>query len=49
MVITSKLAVRWKGKRYSGNELDEVAVSIPTEERVVIRADFSGHVGEANR
>ncbi|KAK3532168.1 hypothetical protein QTP86_009040 [Hemibagrus guttatus] len=31
------------------NELDEVMESIPTGERVVIGADFIGHVGEGNR
>ncbi|KAK3570342.1 hypothetical protein QTP86_017287 [Hemibagrus guttatus] len=30
------------------SELDEVIVSIPTGERVVIGADFNGHVGEGN-
>ncbi|MCJ8736038.1 hypothetical protein PDJAM_G00254200 [Pangasius djambal] len=30
------------------SELDEVIESIPTEERVVIGADFNGHVGEGN-
>ncbi|KAK3543539.1 hypothetical protein QTP70_023870, partial [Hemibagrus guttatus] len=30
------------------SELDEVMESIPTGERVVIGADFSGHVGEGN-
>ncbi|KAK3520883.1 hypothetical protein QTP86_010611 [Hemibagrus guttatus] len=30
------------------SELDEVMESIPTGERVVIRADFNGHVGEGN-
>ncbi|KAG7488682.1 hypothetical protein MATL_G00037740 [Megalops atlanticus] len=31
------------------NELDEVVESAPKEERVVIGADFNGHVGEGNR
>ncbi|KAK3520182.1 hypothetical protein QTP70_017938, partial [Hemibagrus guttatus] len=31
------------------NELDEVIESIPTGERVVIGADFNGHVGVENR
>ncbi|KAK3568353.1 hypothetical protein QTP86_004945 [Hemibagrus guttatus] len=31
------------------SELDEVMESIPTGERVVIGADFNGHVGEGNR
>ncbi|KAK3524337.1 hypothetical protein QTP70_027959 [Hemibagrus guttatus] len=30
------------------NELDEVMESIPTSKRVVIGADFNGHVGEGN-
>ena len=30
-------------------DLDEVLESIPKEERVVIGADFNGHVGEGNR
>ena len=29
--------------------LDDVVESIPNEERVVIGADFNGHVGEGNR
>ena len=29
-------------------DLDEVMESIPKEERVVIGADFNGHVGEGN-
>ncbi|KAK3510026.1 hypothetical protein QTP70_026005 [Hemibagrus guttatus] len=33
----------------AGSELDEVMESIPTGERVVIGADFNGHVGEGNR
>ncbi|KAK3535540.1 hypothetical protein QTP70_016810, partial [Hemibagrus guttatus] len=31
------------------SELDEVMESIPTGERVVIGADFNGHVGEGNK
>ncbi|KAK3513822.1 hypothetical protein QTP70_028862, partial [Hemibagrus guttatus] len=31
------------------SELDEVMESIPTGERMVIGADFNGHVGEGNR
>ena len=31
------------------NEVDGVMQSIPREERVVIGADFNGHVGESNR
>ncbi|KAK3511055.1 hypothetical protein QTP70_029373, partial [Hemibagrus guttatus] len=36
-------------KERSWSELDEVMESIPTGERVVIGADFNGHVGEGNR
>ncbi|KAK3558463.1 hypothetical protein QTP86_018115 [Hemibagrus guttatus] len=35
-------------KERSWSELDEVLQSIPTGERVVIGADFNGHVGEGN-
>ncbi|KAK3523529.1 hypothetical protein QTP70_001897 [Hemibagrus guttatus] len=35
-------------KEKSWSELDEVMESIPTGERVVIGADFNGHVGEGN-
>ncbi|KAK3511052.1 hypothetical protein QTP70_029380 [Hemibagrus guttatus] len=35
-------------KERSWSELDEVMESIPTGERVVIGADFNGHVGEGN-
>eukprot|EP00064_Thunnus_orientalis_P014012 superscaffoldBa00002371_g14053 len=38
------LDVRWKRKKNSG-----VVDSVPKEERVVIGADFNGHVGEGNR
>eukprot|EP00064_Thunnus_orientalis_P019496 superscaffoldBa00004900_g19616 len=31
------------------SELDEVVESVPKEEKVVIGADFSGHLGERNR
>ena len=31
------------------SELDEVVESVSKEERVVIGADFNGHVGEGNR
>ncbi|KAK3552669.1 hypothetical protein QTP86_019443, partial [Hemibagrus guttatus] len=36
------------GKERFWSELDEVMESIPTGERVVIGADFNGHVGEGN-
>ncbi|KAK3564719.1 hypothetical protein QTP86_024874, partial [Hemibagrus guttatus] len=36
-------------KKRFWSELDEVMESIPTGERVVIGADFNGHVGEGNR
>ncbi|KAK3531039.1 hypothetical protein QTP70_007882 [Hemibagrus guttatus] len=47
-------AVHYKGceleeKERFWSELDEVMESIPTGERVVIGADFNGHVGEGNR
>ncbi|KAK3515358.1 hypothetical protein QTP70_018753 [Hemibagrus guttatus] len=38
-----------KEKERFWSELDEVMESIPTGERVVIGADFNGHVGEGNR
>ncbi|MCJ8733955.1 hypothetical protein PDJAM_G00229720 [Pangasius djambal] len=37
-----------EGKERFWSELDEVIESIPTGERVVIGADFNGHVGEGN-
>ncbi|KAK3564554.1 hypothetical protein QTP86_022796 [Hemibagrus guttatus] len=37
-----------KEKERFWSELDEVMESIPTGERVVIGADFNGHVGEGN-
>ena len=40
-----KLTVRWKRRR-NGREVVE---NIPREERVMIGADFDGHVGEGNR
>ncbi|KAK3525112.1 hypothetical protein QTP86_016485, partial [Hemibagrus guttatus] len=36
-------------KKRFWSELDEVMESIPTGERVVIGADFNGHVGEGNK
>ena len=33
----------------AGQVLDEVVESIPREERVMIGADFNGHIGEGNR
>ncbi|KAK3527016.1 hypothetical protein QTP86_006792 [Hemibagrus guttatus] len=39
---------RGKEKERFWSELDEVMESIPTGERVVIGADFNGHVGEGN-
>ena len=38
----------WEEKGF-WNEKDEVVESIPRQERVVIGADFNGHVGEGNR
>ncbi|KAK3549900.1 hypothetical protein QTP86_015517, partial [Hemibagrus guttatus] len=40
--------VSWRTKERFWSELDEVMESIPTGERVVIGADFNGHVGEGN-
>ena len=36
-------------KEQSWTYLDEVVQILPKEERVVIGADFNGHVGEAKR
>uniref|UniRef100_A0A8C4R3Y4 Endonuclease/exonuclease/phosphatase domain-containing protein n=1 Tax=Eptatretus burgeri TaxID=7764 RepID=A0A8C4R3Y4_EPTBU len=36
-------------KKYFWSELDEVVESVSKDERVVIGADFNGHVGEGNR
>ncbi|KAK3520442.1 hypothetical protein QTP70_024188 [Hemibagrus guttatus] len=38
----------WEEKERYWSELNEVMESIPTGERVVIGADFNGHVGEGN-
>ncbi|KAK3516006.1 hypothetical protein QTP70_000892, partial [Hemibagrus guttatus] len=52
-ITFSQLAVRvgceLEEKERFWSELDEVMESIPTGERVVIGADFNGHVGEGNR
>ncbi|KAK3536514.1 hypothetical protein QTP86_013837 [Hemibagrus guttatus] len=44
-----KVGCELEEKERFWSELDEVIESIPTGERVVIGADFNGHVGEGNR
>ncbi|KAK3574497.1 hypothetical protein QTP86_008387 [Hemibagrus guttatus] len=44
-----KVGCELEEKERFWRELDEVMESIPTGERVVIGADFNGHVGEGNR
>ncbi|KAK3524606.1 hypothetical protein QTP70_029912 [Hemibagrus guttatus] len=44
-----KVGCELEEKERFWSELDEVMESIPTGERVVIGADFNGHVGEGNR
>ncbi|KAK3568504.1 hypothetical protein QTP86_008606 [Hemibagrus guttatus] len=46
MILQSEVAELVTSRFWS--ELDEVIESIPTGERVVIGADFNGHVGEGN-
>ncbi|KAK3548230.1 hypothetical protein QTP70_005140 [Hemibagrus guttatus] len=43
-----KVGCELEEKERFWSELDEVMESIPTGERVVIGADFNGHVGEGN-
>ncbi|MCJ8744984.1 hypothetical protein PDJAM_G00124950 [Pangasius djambal] len=43
-----KVGCELEEKERFWSELDEVIESIPTGERVVIGADFNGHVGEGN-
>ncbi|KAI5088055.1 hypothetical protein C0J45_21598 [Silurus meridionalis] len=38
-----------EGKEKFWSELDEVVDGVPRKERLVIRADFNGHVGKGNR
>ncbi|KAK3531696.1 hypothetical protein QTP70_025924 [Hemibagrus guttatus] len=45
----SQVGCELEEKERFWSELDEVMESIPTGERVVIGADFNGHVGEGNR
>ncbi|KAK3532129.1 hypothetical protein QTP86_008573 [Hemibagrus guttatus] len=45
----SQVGCELEEKERFWSELDEVMESIPTGERVVIGADFNGHVGERNR
>ncbi|KAK3561927.1 hypothetical protein QTP86_019049, partial [Hemibagrus guttatus] len=44
-----KVGCELEEKERIWSELDEVMESIPTGERVVIGADFNGHVGKGNR
>ncbi|KAK3542201.1 hypothetical protein QTP86_018486, partial [Hemibagrus guttatus] len=46
---TPQVGCELEEKERFWSELDEVMESIPTGERVVIGADFNGHVGEGNR
>ncbi|KAK3512879.1 hypothetical protein QTP70_028949, partial [Hemibagrus guttatus] len=46
---TPQVGCELEEKERFWSELDEVIESIPTGERVVIGADFNGHVGEGNR
>ncbi|KAK3514994.1 hypothetical protein QTP70_003257 [Hemibagrus guttatus] len=46
---TDPVGCELKEKVRFWSELDEVIESFPTGERVVIGADFNGHVGEGNR
>ncbi|KAK3546595.1 hypothetical protein QTP70_030482, partial [Hemibagrus guttatus] len=45
---TNQVGCELEEKERFWSELDEVMESIPTGERVVIGADFNGHVGEGN-
>ncbi|KAK3558235.1 hypothetical protein QTP86_013971 [Hemibagrus guttatus] len=47
--LLKKVGCELEGRERFWSELDEVMESIPTGERVVIGADFNGHVGEGNR
>ncbi|KAK3556769.1 hypothetical protein QTP70_016679 [Hemibagrus guttatus] len=46
--LKDKVGCELEEKERFWSELDEVMESIPTGERVVIGADFNGHVGEGN-
>ncbi|KAK3543151.1 hypothetical protein QTP70_011943 [Hemibagrus guttatus] len=48
MIHWAKVGCELEEKERFWSELDEVMESIPTGERVVIGADFNGHVGEGN-
>ncbi|KAK3507530.1 hypothetical protein QTP70_028078, partial [Hemibagrus guttatus] len=48
LVHFHKVGCELEEKERFWSELDEVMESIPTGERVVIGADFNGHVGEGN-
>ncbi|KAK3522491.1 hypothetical protein QTP86_015882 [Hemibagrus guttatus] len=47
-IFYSQVGCELEEKERFWSELDEVMESIPTGERVVIGADFNGHVGEGN-
>ncbi|KAK3526888.1 hypothetical protein QTP86_003606 [Hemibagrus guttatus] len=47
-LVSVKVGCELEEKERFWSELDEVIESIPTGERVVIGADFNGHVGEGN-
>ncbi|KAK3535802.1 hypothetical protein QTP70_021115 [Hemibagrus guttatus] len=47
-VMTERVGCELEEKERFWSELDEVMESIPTGERVVIGANFNGHVGEGN-
>ncbi|KAK3541480.1 hypothetical protein QTP86_026980 [Hemibagrus guttatus] len=47
--VSATVGCELEEKERFWSELDEVMESIPTGERVVIGADFNGHVGEGNR
>ncbi|KAK3561751.1 hypothetical protein QTP86_013318 [Hemibagrus guttatus] len=46
--VSDRVGCELEEKERFWSELDEVMESIPTGERVVIGADFNGHVGEGN-
>ncbi|KAK3515093.1 hypothetical protein QTP70_006708 [Hemibagrus guttatus] len=48
VIEREKVGCELEEKERFWSELDEVMESIPTGERVVIGADFNGHVGEGN-
>ncbi|KAK3540753.1 hypothetical protein QTP86_001609 [Hemibagrus guttatus] len=46
--VSDRVGCELEEKERFWSELDEVMESVPTGERVVIGADFNGHVGEGN-